>query len=195
MEYISSWKERITTWLRENAETREARALLALCSFFEATIVPLPPSTLLLALIALGRKHQWIFLATFTTIFSVLGGLFGYVIGFALYDTLGVWLVETYHLSDEIAHVGTLFAENAFWAVFVGAFTPVPYKAFTIGGGFFSINLLSFITASFLGRGIRFYAIGFLGYLFGEHVARRLFFYVGLASVAAVVLLVLLVVV
>ena len=183
------YQERARVWMETHADTKIAQGILAVVSFFEASILPLPPSTVLLAMVVLGKKHRWIYLALLTTVTSVLGGLFGYIIGSVLYDTLGQWIIAQYHLSDEITHIGTLFADNAFWALFVAAFTPIPYKAFTLAGGFFSINILVFIVASFIGRGLRFIIVAYFGKIFGRHVTESLFKYFAVATVLSLIII------
>lgn len=189
--HLRELEERARIWMETHADTRTAQVLLAVVSFFEATVVPLPPSTLLMGMVVLGKRHRWLYLASLTTVTSVLGGLFGYIIGSALYDTVGVWIIERYDLFEELEHVGELFRKNAFVAVFVGAFTPIPYKVFTIGGGFFSVSVWTFIVASALGRGIRFYALAYLAHIFGERVAKRVLRYMTLTLIAGFAMLIL----
>jgi len=141
------------------AESRHASYWLSFFAFIEASFFPLPPSTLMTAIITSGQRHRWIFYATITTIFSVLGGLFGYLIGFVFFDTVGQIIIKTYDLSDEIIKVGSQFDANAFISILVAAFTPIPYKVFTLAAGFFKIDLFTFITASVIGRGLRFYIV------------------------------------
>jgi membrane protein YqaA with SNARE-associated domain len=185
---------RVRDWMLEHADSPHAQIWLSVISFFEASILPLPPSTLMIAMVVLGKRKRWAYLALLTTITSVAGGLFGYLVGFALYDTLGAWIVEQYGLAGRLESVGTLFTNNAFWSIFFVAFTPIPYKVFTISAGFFSINILIFIIASLLGRGLRFFVLSYLAYLFGEHVAQRIFRYFALVIITAVAVAILLVV-
>jgi len=188
--YIESLNDRLTAWMLVHADTPRAQFWLSVVSFFEATILPLPPSTLMLAMVALGEKKRWFYLATITTLTSVLGGLFGYLIGYALYDTLGIWLITHYGLAEQMIKVGELFADNAFLAIFVGAFTPIPYKVFTIGAGFFKINLAIFTLASFLGRGLRFYVLAYLAKTLGEHVSRKIIHYFALLVIVSIGILI-----
>lgn len=184
-----NWKkieESTRKWMLENADSKQTQFWLSVISFFEASILPLPPSTFLIAMVVLGKKGRWLYLALLTTVTSVLGGIFGYIIGFALYDSLGVWIIEQYSLAEEMARIGTLFSGNTFWYLFVSAFTPIPYKAFTIAGGFFGVNLFIFTVASFLGRGLRFVVVAYFGEMFGEHFVKRLFRYFALTTLIAV---------
>jgi len=189
---LKNIEERAKVWLEANADSASAQTLLGVISFLEASILPLPPSTILVGMAALGKKSRWFYLALLTTVTSVLGGLFGYLLGSVLYDSIGKVIIEKYGFVDELARVGELFANNAFFANFVAAFTPIPYKVFTIGSGFFDINPLSFVAASFLGRGLRFFVVAYLAEVFGEHVAKRLFKYAALTTLVMVAVIVLL---
>ena len=182
---------RLRQWMELHADGKGAQIWLSAISFFEASVLPLPPSAFMVSMLVLGSKHRWLYLALLTTVTSVLGGIFGYIIGSVLYDPLGVWIIENYHLADDVAKIGELFADNAFLANLIGAFTPIPYKAFTIASGFFSINLFWFTLAAFIGRGLRFFILGYLAVVFGEHVAKRVFKFFALVTLMAVVVMVL----
>jgi membrane protein YqaA with SNARE-associated domain len=182
--------DRVREWMNKHAESKHSQFWLCFTAFFEAFILPVPPSTLMLTMIALGKKRRWVYFATITTIMSVLGGVFGYFIGYVLYDTVGLWIIDLYNLSEKMQTVGEQFSENAFLTIFLAAFTPIPYKVFTLGAGFFSINLLTFIVASIVGRGLRYYLVALFSKLFGEHVSKSIFKYMGLTVILSIVVLV-----
>lgn len=190
-ERIGNIESKTREWMERHADGTGAQVWLSAISFFEASILPLPPSAFMVSMLVLGSKHRWIYLALLTTVTSVLGGIFGYIIGASLYDPIGVWIIENYHLADDVARIGELFANNAFVANLVGAFTPIPYKAFTIASGFFSINLFLFTLASFIGRGLRFFILAYLSVVFGEHVAKRVFKFFALTTLMAIIVMVL----
>lgn len=173
-----------------NADAPWSQTALGLISFFEASILPLPPSAFLLFMVALSEKRRWIRLAFITTVTSVLGGLFGYYIGDVLYDSLGTWIIERYDLAEDIDKIGEQFKEHAFWSLFIAAFSPIPYKAFTVGAGFFDISLKTFIIASTLGRGLRYFVVAYLAKLFGVQVAKSAFRYAMGVTVVAVILMI-----
>ena len=178
-------EERVRSWMLAHADGPKALWLLFVISFFEASLLPLPPSAFMLGMIALGTRRRWVYLATLTTLTSVAGGLFGYLIGAALYDTVGVWIVEHYRLADEVARLGIFYRDWDFTANFIGAFTPLPYKAFAIASGFFSVNIATFTLASLLGRGLNFFIVAFVAKVFGEHIARSVFRYVAFMTLLA----------
>lgn len=191
---FSDFEQKARSWMETHADSPQALFILSVIAFLESSIIPLPPSAFMIGMIALGERRRWIYLATLTTVMSVVGGLFGYLIGSVLYDTIGRWIVEQYHLADDISRLGVLFSNNAFTANFIGAFTPIPYKAFTIASGFFSINIVIFVIASVIGRGLRFFIVAYLAKVFGEHVARSVFRYFALATLLALLIIVLIVV-
>ena len=176
-------------WLEHNADSGFAQVVLFVVAFLEASVFPLPPSIVLLGMVGFGGRSRWIYLATLTTLASVLGGIFGYLVGSVLYDTLGIWIIETYNLTDDVARIGELFAKHAFFANFIAAVTPIPYKAFTIASGFFAINIIPFILASLIGRGLRFYVVAYFGDFFHEHFMKHFALYAILGTVAAVALI------
>src|SRR3989338_1923451 len=169
-------------WFLSYAEKPHARWWLAFFSFIESSFFPVPRDPLLVAILAANRS-RWLWDALISTAASIVGGLFGYLIGVFLWDTLGSAIVAAYGLEEEMAMVGRLFADNAFLAIFLAAFTPIPYKVFTIAAGLFGINIPVFIIASILGRGGRFFAVSFLMKLFGEKISPVIFKYFDLLTV------------
>jgi membrane protein YqaA with SNARE-associated domain len=108
----------------------------------------------------------------------VAGGLFGYLIGYLAFTTFGAPLVNLYHLQEEFAAVENYFSNNAFWSILVAAFTPIPYKVFTLAAGLFRVNIWTFVLASLVGRGARFFAVAYLTKRFGERVMQLVLRYV-----------------
>jgi len=135
---------------------------LAAIAFAESSFFPIPPDTILIPL-SLANPQLSFFYATIVTIFSVLGGLFGYMIG----NKGGKPLVKKFISMDKIDRVKQLYQKYDVWAVTLGAFTPLPYKVFTIGAGLMDLNIRRFMVASALGRSGRFFAIATLIYFFG----------------------------
>ena len=142
----------------------------------------------------MARKDRWIYYASLTTITSVLGGVVGYFVGMFLFDVVGVPIIKLYALEAQIEKVGTLFAQNAFLAIFISAFTPIPYKAFTLSAGFFSISFPVFIIASLIGRALRFFGVAFLAQKFGQALGNLIFAYFNVISLVVAAIIVALVV-
>ena len=169
-----SEKNSKSSWSDKYAKSLHADKWLAFFAFTEASFFPLPPSTLMVAIMSTDNKHKkWLYYAALTTITSVLGGLFGYLIGGIFYDTLGQGIISAYDLSGQIQKVNSMFQNNAFLAIFVAAFTPIPYKVFTIAAGFFEVNIFTFIVASLLGRGIRYFGIAYIVSILGDRIGKK----------------------
>jgi membrane protein YqaA with SNARE-associated domain len=168
-ENLIEWKDRGMAWLHREARGPYAVFWLAGLSFVEASFFVFPPDIILIILILAGST-RWLYLASVTTIASVVGGVVGYAIGYFFFDSIGVHIIDFYHLQEELLVVEQLFNDNAFLVMFTAAFTPLPYKVFVLAGGFFKVPLVAFILASLLGRGLRFSFVAFVAHLFGERL-------------------------
>ncbi|CAN8141995.1 VTT domain-containing protein [uncultured Thiomicrorhabdus sp.] len=129
-------------------------------SFAESSFFPIPPDIMLMPM-SLAKPQQAFWFAWITTIFSVLGGLLGYTIGYFAMDFITP-LISEMGYQDKLDSANAFFAEYGVWVVFIAGFSPIPYKVFTITAGASSMALLPFIIASFSGRGARFYLIAAL---------------------------------
>lgn len=186
---LQTIKDSLGAWAVRHAEGKNAKWWLFGVSFAESSFFPIPPDVLLVAILMTRERLRAYFYAAVTTLGSVLGGLFGYAIGYFLFQTVGVWVVNTYHLETQLVTVQKLFSDNAFFAIFVAAFTPIPYKVFTIAGGLFGISIPVFIVASIFGRGLRFFTIATIMRYMGEHIARMVYKYFNLISIMVVVVI------
>lgn len=148
--------KKLYLWLLEKSKHPLAPWYLALVSFTESSISFLPPDPMMVPMIVAHKERAW-FLAFLTTVSSVLGGTLGYMIGFYLFDRLGVPILETYGLMEKIKAFQDFFNEWGFWAIVIKAFTPIPFKLVTITAGALKFNFVLFMMASTLSRGIRFY--------------------------------------
>ena len=157
---------RLYQWTMKWGDSPQAEKALAGITFSESSFFPIPPDPLLIAMVTANAK-KWFRLALITTVASVLGAVFGYWIGFALFESVGQAIVSFYGLEDEFATVGERYDANAFLAILVAGFTPIPFKVFTLAGGLFQINLLTLILASFISRGGRFFLVAWLSSLLG----------------------------
>ena len=139
-------------------------------AFVESSFFPIPPDVLLIAL-ALGIPKRAFKYAFICSVGSVLGGMFGYFIGWQLWQWLGDFffnnLAWAQFTRENFEKVKGLYNDNAFLAVFAAAFTPIPYKVFTIAAGVCSINFGIFVLASIIGRSLRFFATSALLYFVG----------------------------
>ncbi len=170
------------------ARHKHAEKYLCALSFAESSFFPIPPDVML-APMALAMPDKAFKLALFTTVFSVLGGMLGYAIGFFLFDSISPWLQET-HYWGKYLMAENWFKEWGFWAIFVAGFSPIPYKVFTLAAGALQMLFLPFILASLVGRGARFFLVSFLLAAGGEKLESRLRQYMdvlGWVTVALVV--------
>lgn len=174
-------KDALKNWLIENSDKRIGQIALKLIAFTESSFFPLPPDPFLAAYIMVKPK-KWLRLSIMVSVYSVLGGILGYFIGFWFFDLFGPKIIEFYSLQDEILTVELFFIKYGFWAVFLSAFTPIPYKVFTIASGLFGINFIVFVIASIIGRGLRFFIVGVIFRYVGEHYSELIFKYFNLLS-------------
>ncbi|OHA58997.1 MAG: hypothetical protein A2571_00935 [Candidatus Vogelbacteria bacterium RIFOXYD1_FULL_44_32] len=175
-------------WSVVHADEKSTSWWLGALSFTESSFFPIPPDVMLVAILTASRR--WAYYALVTTLGSVAGGVAGYFIGHFFFDLVGVKIIAFYHLQDEMQKVGELYADNAFWSIFVAAFTPIPYKVFTISAGFFKINFLTFIFASIIGRGLRFFIVGYLMKMFGHLMGETIYKYFNIFSLLVAVAIV-----
>ena len=171
------WIRDLYDWVLHWAQTPYGPIALFVLSFAEASFFPIPPDFMLVAILGSKQQKKWIYYSALTAGWSVLGGALGYFIGFLLFDSLGQWLINTYNLQDHMVTVKELFDQNAFWAIFISGFTPIPYKIFTISAGFFSINFFTFIVASIISRFLRFFIVGYIMKIFGKEMSKFAFKY------------------
>lgn len=161
-----SWFRRLYDQLLRWAETPQGVWVLVAVAFVESSFFPIPPDVFLIAL-ALARPPRWALLALWTTIASVLGGMAGYALGWGVWASVQGYLVPSVFSQANFDKVSHLYAEHGLAVVFLAAFTPIPYKVFTICAGISKLNLFGFAVASFVGRGARFTLVAWLVHRFG----------------------------
>ncbi|MHB8920766.1 MAG: YqaA family protein [Halothiobacillus sp.] len=168
MRLFGSLYDRVLTW----SAHRRAPAALAGLSFAESSFFPIPPDVMLMPM-ALARPRCWWKFATIATLFSAMGGLFGYLIGWLAIDLMMPYLLKWgYGPTIETAKIW--FTQWGFWAIIVAGFSPIPYKVFTITAGALTMNPFLFFLASVVGRGGRFYLVAGLIAWAGPKIAPKL---------------------
>src|SRR5712692_1663049 len=158
---------RLYDWCIDAAGKPHATWLMGAVSFLESSIFPIPPDTMLIPM-ALARPDKAWFFATWCTVTSVAGGLFGYFIGAVLYDSLGHWLIQLYGYGDKVEAFREAYARWGTWIILLKGVTPIPYKIVTITSGFAGYNLWLFIIFSIIARATRFFVLAFLLHRYGE---------------------------
>ncbi len=155
----------------ELAAHKKSKFFLAIISFIESFIFPIPPDVIIIPM-TIAKKNDWFKIALVATTFSVLGACLGYFIGYVFFNEIGVIIFELYgvdnvsFLKDKVSSEGGLLAWITLLAV--AGFSPVPFKLLTITSGFVHFNLFLFITVSLITRGSRFFLIAFLIGNFGN---------------------------
>lgn len=148
---------------------RHAVRYLAGLSFVESAFAPVPPPDVMLIPMALRRPSKAMALAGWTTFFSVLGGLAGYLIGYFAFELLEPWLHE-FGYWEKYEKVVEWFNKWGFSIVFIAGFSPLPYKLFTIAAGSLKLALIPFLLGSVVGRGARFFLVAYLVSRYGPRV-------------------------
>lgn len=180
---------RLYDWVLGWAGSKWGTLALFVLAFFEASFFPVPPDVLLIAL-CLGAPKKSLRYALVCLAGSVSGAAAGYGLGLWVWDAVNGWFIPGLFSQEAFDSVGALYDEWNFWAVFVGAFTPIPYKVFTVAAGVFAINFPMFIFASLIGRGMRFFLIAWLIWRFGPPIKALIDKYFNLAVIIFTVLLV-----
>jgi membrane protein YqaA with SNARE-associated domain len=148
-------------WTVRLARHRHAIPGMAAVSFAESSFFPIPPDVILVPMI-LARRDQAYLIAAVCTAASVLGGLFGYAIGYFLYDSVGIWLVNLYGAHDALQEFRHWYDEWGAAVILVKGLTPIPFKVVTIASGFFQYNFALFVILATITRAARFFLIAWL---------------------------------
>jgi membrane protein YqaA with SNARE-associated domain len=163
----SVWMKKTYNWVMHWANTPQAVPALFGVAFIESSFFPIPPDVLLMAM-ALSKPQRAFYYALICSAGSVLGGLFGYVLGHFFWELVHPIFIPHVFKQEVFDMVRQKFDMYSFWVVFIAAFTPIPYKVFTIAAGVCSVNLPGFILASIIGRSGRFFLVAATLYFFGE---------------------------
>ena len=153
------------------AAHKSSKYYLAIVSFIESSFFPIPPDVMVIPMV-ISKKNDFIKIFLITTIFSVLGGMLGYLIG-AFFFEFGAHIMSFYGYEDKLSKIKeNLVNSDSFYAwlgvLFLAGFTPLPYKVFTIASGLIGFNFLIFVLISLVSRGLRFFIVSYLSYKFGD---------------------------
>ena len=155
----------------ELAAHKSSNFYLGLVSFIESSFFPIPPDAMIIPMV-IAKKKEYLKIFLVASIFSVLGGIFGYLIGYLFFD-LAMYVIEFYSYEKKVENLKLSMSQGSgflAWLsiLFLAGFTPLPYKAFTISSGLIAFNLPIFIIVSLISRSLRFFIVAFLSYKFGE---------------------------
>jgi membrane protein YqaA with SNARE-associated domain len=180
---------RLYDWCIAAAGKPHASWIMGVVSFVESSFFPVPPDAMLIPM-SLARPDRAYFYAFLCTVTSVAGGLFGYAIGYFLYDSLGLWLMQLYGYGGKIEAFREAYREWGTWIILFKGMTPIPYKIVTIASGFTGYPVIPFVLLSFIARGMRFYLVAFLLHRYGpqarEIIEKRLGFWVTVSALTLV---------
>ena len=180
---------RLYDWTMDKAAHPHAERWLFLISFIESSFFPIPPHPML-GLMCLGRPDKALRYGIICTVSSVLGGLFGYSIGYFAYETVGVSILKGLGLWDSFPAAACYLREFGAEIILVKGATPIPFKLITLTAGFIQMDLFTFTWASMVSRGFQFLLVGFLFWKFGAPIKAFIEKYLGILSVLFVVLVV-----
>jgi len=145
-------------WTLKWAKHKFAPRVLAILSFTESVIFPIPPDVLLAPMVLAKPEKAWRF-ASITTIASILGGILGYVLGYLMFEPWIQPIITELGYQHRFDMVMEWFQEWGIWVVFIAGFSPVPYKLFTVSAGLLQMAFIPFLLASAIGRGLRFFLV------------------------------------
>ncbi len=173
----------------ELAAHRNAPWALAGVAFIESSVFPIPPDVMLIPMVLADRRKAWLF-AAIATIASVIGGIFGYLIGYFLFEAVGLPILSFYGYGEAFEDFAKRYNDYGAWIVFIAGVTPFPYKVITIASGVTQLNFFVFMLASVAARGLRFFVVCGLLYWFGPPIKNFIDKYLGILSIVFVVLLI-----
>ena len=180
---------RLYDWCIAAAEKPYASWLMGIVAFVESSFFPVPPDAMLIPM-SLARPDKAWFYATLCTVASVAGGVLGYFIGAMLYDSVGLWLMKLYGLTDQVETFRQAYAQWGTWIILIKGVTPIPYKLVTIASGFAGYSIVMFVLLSFVARGMRFFLVAFLLNRYGAQaraiIEERLGFWVTVGAILLV---------
>ena len=156
----------------ELASHKSSNFYLGLVSFIESSFFPIPPDVMIIPMV-IAKKREYIKIFLIASILSVLGGIFGYLIGYLFFD-LAMYVIEFYGYQNKVENLKLSMSQGSgflAWLsiLFLAGFTPLPYKAFTISSGLIAFNLPVFIIVSLISRSLRFFIVAYLSYKFGKY--------------------------
>ena len=152
-------------------KSRLAYPFIFVLCFLESIIFPFPQEVFMIPMMASDRDRIFK-IAWFALLGSIFGAIAAYFIGMYLFESIGMYILNLYDLNETFSNFSDQVSEFGFLYVFIGGFTPVPFKIVTLSSGFIGINFLIFITASAISRSVRFFLIGYIIWKFGEDIMK-----------------------
>ena len=153
------------------AAHKSSKIFLAIISFVESSFFPIPPDVMIVPMV-IAKKNDYLKIFIIATVFSTLGGLFGYFIGSYFLD-FGIGVVSFYGYEDKVLNLKDNLTKGTglyIWlaTLFLAGFTPLPFKVFTITSGMIGFNLFVFLFICLISRGLRFFIVSYFSFKFGD---------------------------
>ena len=176
-------------WTMDFAANRNAMWALFIIAFIESSVFPIPPDILIIPMVLASREKAWK-IAGVCTVASVLGGIGGYSIGYFLYESVGQPILEMYGKAEKFHEFQGMYNEWGAWVVAMAGLTPFPFKVITIASGVTKLDMPTFVIASLLSRGARFFLEAALLWYFGDPIREFVEKYLGWLVTAGFIVLV-----
>jgi len=169
---------------------KNAEYFLYSVSFIESSFFPIPPDAMLIPMAMAKPDKSWRY-AFLTTIFSVLGGILGYLIGFLAFNFIFELIIQNFGYEQQYHILETWFDKWGILLVFIAGFTPVPYKLFTIASGSLNLNFPAFVVISCVSRGLRFFLVSGFIYYFGARLEKAIYKWLDIIGYGSIIIFVL----
>lgn len=156
-------------WVIRLSASPNALPALGVVSFAESSFFPIPPDAMIIPMVLAKPERAWA-IALVATVTSVVGGMLGYAIGYFLFETIGMRVIEFYGMQARFEQFRDTYAEWGLWIILIKGMTPIPYKIVTIASGAAAFNFPVFVAASILTRGVRFFLVAALLRYFGPPI-------------------------
>ena len=171
------------------SEKKHAPIVLSLVAFWESIIFPLPPDIILIPM-SLARRRKALFFAGLATLFSVAGGIVGYVLGSLFWNEIGKPLIHSLGYNDAYSSLELLYQDYGILIVLIGALTPFPFKIIALLSGLMGYPFTTFLIAATFSRGLRFYTIAGIIFMWGNQIDRFIQEYLGLLLIVFTIVLI-----
>ena len=176
-------------WTLSKAGHKYSSWILSLVAFTESSFFPIPPDILIIPMIIAKKTKAWVY-AFICTFSSVLGGVAGYAIGFFFYNSIGIFIIDAYQLTNSFSTFENYYNQYGILIVLGAGFTPFPFKFITIASGVFNLNIYLFILTAIFARGLRFYLLAGLLFIFGEKIKKFIDQYFNILAILFFIILV-----
>ena len=154
-------------WTRRTLDSSHALTLLFFLSFCESIVVPIPIEFILVPYMVAKPERLWA-AATVTLLGCIVGALFGYLVGYALFETVGSYVIETFGYEQAYVRFETLFSKYGFWAIIILGLLPIPFQTAMLGAGSVGYPIPLFLLATAIARGVRYFGLAWLASAFGD---------------------------